>query len=344
MAVRLGGGYLQIENDRALASTAALTYSAWVRVPATCPVADGCTRARWIDKGPWFSLEAVRGHAHLQMSFQNLGPFKSQMGIPKGDVWTHVAVTYEATAIKFYVDGKLNRSHLPGGVQFNLKPNPSPLRLGAKQSTTPGDFYEGDLDLVRLYRRALAAEEVAAEARQQYAPCAKATACVVEWTFDDAEGARAPSSGGAALIGQLAGGYEIVDGLVGKALRLRRGWMDVPPDPALDFGDAFTFSAWLRRGPACPADRPDKCYLERLFGKGGSLIGEIREGNWRVIIDDKFMLSPSNSGAPPGRWAHLAIACDHRDGLKIYLDGKLVRGWGVGKPDNLCYNCPGNPS
>ena len=74
--------------------------------------------------------------------------------------WTHLAVTYDGAALRLWVNGKLVRERrktgeLPGGA--------GPLRIGG--SRIRGRSFKGLIDDVRVYRRALGADELRADMR-----------------------------------------------------------------------------------------------------------------------------------------------------------------------------------
>ena len=70
--------------------------------------------------------------------------------------WIHLAATIEGETIKIYTDGQLDTQEIKGG-----PPNTNPAALGIGSAIHHGSF-NGVLDDVRLYRRALNAEEIRA--------------------------------------------------------------------------------------------------------------------------------------------------------------------------------------
>jgi hypothetical protein len=75
------------------------------------------------------------------------------------DRWHHVAVTYDGTHVRFYIDGELDPSELKVHVRFGRVSEP--LAIGCDP---PGgvERLDGALDDVRVYNRALSANEIAA--------------------------------------------------------------------------------------------------------------------------------------------------------------------------------------
>ncbi len=72
--------------------------------------------------------------------------------------WTHLATTYDGNTLRLYVNGaEVSSRPITGGIQGTT----APLRIGG--NTYPGQFFDGLIDEVRIYRRALTASEIAAD-------------------------------------------------------------------------------------------------------------------------------------------------------------------------------------
>ncbi len=121
------------------------------------------------------------------------------------DVWRHVAVTADASAVTLYVDG-VEVSRAAQGMR-SMVAAPQPLtgvEIGGS-SRNPGIFFHGAIDDLRLYNRALSAAEVRALTglRQLSCPTPSAPGCgtvpLVGGTFtlgqDGARGTREPVPG-----------------------------------------------------------------------------------------------------------------------------------------------------
>ena len=74
-------------------------------------------------------------------------------------VWTHIATTYDRTSQNFYVNGVLVAMRAQAG---NIAVGNGALRIGGNNAFT-GEFYQGLIDEVRIYNRALSAAEIAAD-------------------------------------------------------------------------------------------------------------------------------------------------------------------------------------
>jgi trimeric autotransporter adhesin len=73
--------------------------------------------------------------------------------------WHHVAGVATAAGMRIYVDGTLRGSNARGEPAVYTSPD---LWIGRNGDGTPGRDFAGNVDEVRIYTRALAAEEIAA--------------------------------------------------------------------------------------------------------------------------------------------------------------------------------------
>jgi len=133
------------------------TYMAWIK-PFSYP---DSTYNGIIAYGPMQctngSLLSIKNNGQLSMAFwcndtyQTVGPPATL------NQWNHVAFTYESgTSVKFYMNGQfVQESAVSAG-----KPNTmdGPLRIGSTDD--PGRVFNGLLDDVRIYNRALSSTEV----------------------------------------------------------------------------------------------------------------------------------------------------------------------------------------
>jgi hypothetical protein len=76
------------------------------------------------------------------------------------NTWTHLATTYDGTNQRFYVNGILVGTTLsPAGSGGGIVQSNGALRIGGNASST-GEFFQGLIDEVRVYNRALSAAEI----------------------------------------------------------------------------------------------------------------------------------------------------------------------------------------
>lgn len=99
----------------------------------------------------------LRFSAFWRDSFTREGHWESTRRVTPHQ-WTHVAVSYDGARLVFYIDGQGESVNAQFG--FNLgSVLDEPLLLGA-DDTREGDYFDGLMDELRLYNRALSADEI----------------------------------------------------------------------------------------------------------------------------------------------------------------------------------------
>ena len=166
----------------------------------------------------------------------------------KGE-WIHLIVTYDGSAlssgIKFYLDGKLYNGGTPAGssgTYVSMENTADNLEIAY-----PGT--DAALDGVKIYNRALSAEEVRYHYNQGKP--------VAQWDFDEGEGARAFDVSGNNNTGVLTNGPTWVEGKRGSALSFDGvdDSVDVANDSSLGITRDLTIGAWVN---------PSASYLNTL--------------------------------------------------------------------------------
>ncbi len=70
--------------------------------------------------------------------------------------WTHIAVTNDGEQIRLYVDGEL----VDTGESESVQAGEGPLQIGGNQAFGEDEYFDGEIDEVRVYDRALDEEEL----------------------------------------------------------------------------------------------------------------------------------------------------------------------------------------
>jgi hypothetical protein len=142
--------YAEVADDETLHLWEAHTLEAWIYV-------EELRASRLLDK-----ITAASGDG-LHLDLLATGALRSCAGtcvagetLVASEEWTHVAVTYDAGTVTLYVNGEAAGS---GSAESPLAGNELPLRIGA-DSNGEG-LFSGRVDEVRVYDRALSADEIA---------------------------------------------------------------------------------------------------------------------------------------------------------------------------------------
>lgn len=151
------GGCVIVENNPLLSPTNALTIECWVKADA------GSLKNNWIvnrvfggDPSAGYRLGVVDGKPCFQLP---LKPWTHHLAgkkpLPVGE-WVHLAATFDGQTMRLYMNGE-ECGTMPRPAP--IKPNTFHLCLGNYEIAHPAHF-NGLLDEVRLYSRALTPEEV----------------------------------------------------------------------------------------------------------------------------------------------------------------------------------------
>ena len=81
------------------------------------------------------------------------------------NTWTHVALTYDGATMRLYVNGVQAASQAQTGA---IETNSNPLRIGG--NVPYGEYFQGRIDEVRVYNRALSQAEIQTDMNTPVAP------------------------------------------------------------------------------------------------------------------------------------------------------------------------------
>ncbi|MGH2613206.1 MAG: LamG-like jellyroll fold domain-containing protein [Rhabdochlamydiaceae bacterium] len=98
-------------------------------------------------------------NVYMETNNNSIHSLTSNATVSVGD-WHYIAVTFDGTTQKLYIDGSLDNEATPSGmtgISYGTDPSEYPLKIGS------GDYnngFEGYIDDVRFYDRALSASEI----------------------------------------------------------------------------------------------------------------------------------------------------------------------------------------
>ncbi len=160
-----GVDYVEVPDSPELRLGTKQTVEAWVNVNAY-----PSSWARFVGKGDAGSSRNyglwIQNDGDILYQFQdsvagiirniwnNAGP-GDPANIPLGSGWHQVVGTFDGTIARLYIDGnEVNATDYSGSIPVT---NAESLMIGARQS---GNYFNGTIDQVRIYNRALSPEEV----------------------------------------------------------------------------------------------------------------------------------------------------------------------------------------
>jgi hypothetical protein len=149
-------GWVTVPDDDGLDLAGPMTMTAWVR-----PDVLGDWRQVLLKEsgsGLGYAMYASGGSGSGPGGYYRIGGADRSVGapgsIPVGE-WTHLASSYDGAAMRLYVDGVLVQTVDQAGA---VATTGGPLRIGG--NAVWGEWFDGRIDEVRLYDRALSGAEI----------------------------------------------------------------------------------------------------------------------------------------------------------------------------------------
>jgi hypothetical protein len=158
------GTSLTFERDRGF------SYGALVRLES-----DGCILGKIADKAAYRGFDCFVNGGHVEVHIVNTWPangikVETVRTLPR-ERWTHVFVTYDgsskASGVQIYVDGAAEMLKVDNDTLSDTIASDVALKIGSRDAS---GILKGAIDDVRVYDRALAADEVARIANERLNP------------------------------------------------------------------------------------------------------------------------------------------------------------------------------
>jgi hypothetical protein len=225
------------------------------------------------------------------------------------DTWSHVAATFDGAELRFFVNGVLVDSRAAAGT---LEPTDGALRIGG--NAVWGEYFDGVIDEVRIYNRALAPADIVRDMN-----AAVESGLVAAYGFEEATGTTAVDSSGNGYTGTLAGPARTRNGRFGRALSFDGVNDTVTVAPELH-ASRVTVQAWV--------------YPTALSGWRSVVMKEAQKGMvfglyahenlphpaMTVGIDGVDHSAGATTALPLNRWSHLAATYDGAT-IRLYVNG-----------------------
>lgn len=250
------------------------------------------------------------------------------------NAWTHFCGTISASPTKLFINGDLFGSLGSGGGVIS---NTAAFYIGATKLGSIAEFFPGKIDEVRVYNRALSANEVAVLYRTGAAKMGgHETTRITEslvgyWPFNGRDVNWTSSSGGTVYdrAGTFNGSFgglnqetSVIRGKMGQGIYLSGQYIDVGSNAALNPAN-FTISAWVKPGDFSGnynyiySNSRDCCGTENGINvaiKANKLNTQI----WNGGVSEDL----TSTGSVSSDWTHVATTYDGST-IRLYLNGVL---------------------
>ena len=240
----------------------------------------------------------------ISFSFADADFNSASFGLPL-ETWTYVTVTFSDAddAVKFYKNGNFVENIV---ATQSITESASDLRIGLEGSSYGDQYFNGSIDSVRIYNRALSADEV----RYHY----NRGGPVGSWNFDEGSGTTAFDSTENNNDGTLKSSGLDFDGV--------NDYVDAGNNVSLEFATtSFTVMAWVKTSLqpnghiVFYGDTADEWYSLSIGVSGPG-----------IVIDDDATKTEcyATYTANDSNWHHYVGVRDiTNDKLYIYIDGIL---------------------
>ncbi|HYO24314.1 MAG TPA: LamG domain-containing protein [Lacipirellulaceae bacterium] len=242
--------------------------------------------------------------------------------------WKYVVGTFDGGTLKVYIDGKLDSTTANA---FVIRDPTGNISIGASIAGSD-EFLDGKLHDVRLYNRALAADEVV-----------ELYGLIGHWKLTDTSGTTAVDSSGSGNNGAYANSPSLAQAGPYPGNGQYAAQFDGSNDHvavgaiAADLSKGFAIATWARPTGAASWER----FVD--FG-GGMDIDNIFFARNSAATDLALTIHDGSLGL--GRltatgvleanvWHHYVATCDNSGNATIYRDGQVVASGAVGTPSNV---------
>jgi len=272
---------------------------------------------------------------NIYVTGDGVGALVSNAAIPTNQ-WTHIAVVYDLTETKLYIDGVLDNTRTQTLSSNNLGFD---ISIGSQANGLPQDWnFEGNMDDTRFWSEARTALQISDNMNTELDT--DEDNLLAYFSYGNGE----PAGDNSSLTTVTDQSFSNRDGIINGFSKMgsSSNWVDgspltagpenaslyfdgindkiiIPNNPDLlpNFGELLTLEMWMY------SERPD----------GGSIImssGNFPEFNLQLNVVDSILFveaknsSPlvSASKIPSFAWTHLAITCDVGT-TTLYINGEL---------------------
>ncbi|MDC0449168.1 DUF2341 domain-containing protein, partial [bacterium] len=316
--------YFDAVDNSALSVTGNLTLSAWIEPDDVTSHSDHIV-GKFDDSDESYQL--IKVDDEIRMYIDSSSNYETTDAANLSvDTMYHVASVYDSSTatVILYVDGKLKASTTTGTIPSSIGDDAGEFSIGVEDTGgTPANYYDGHIDEVRVYNRALSADEVGKLYNWVPGP-------VGYWPMDENTGTTSTyDSSGNGNTGTMNGSMtesDWVPGKFGSALDFDGSddYVDTNYSADLTF---FTVSFWFKTTADVNAVMPFGSIKEA--GANDPIIGtEYRSTpeDFRTIIrDDAGTQLQFSTGTDinDGSWYHYALTLESGGVATVYTNGVL---------------------
>ena len=329
--------YVEITNYEGVLGSSSRTFSAWIKAQGTSNTY--YTIASWGNDNEGSCWMVTLGTASYgtpgALQLLTVGDSISGSTYLRDNQWHHVAVVLPdggsyVSDVLLYVDGVKETTSSVATVPINTgfcdssNPTTSDVLIGRFYRTGAALPFEGLIDDVRIYDRALGADEIASMAYIDPGMAAY-------WKFNgDAEDYAGDNDG---IVHWEGTGVTFVDGLFGQAAKFKGDgeWHGADDSAFIEIDgsgiyNTYSISVWFK-----PDEEAGYGFFSDAHGAGSNTYGRPEMGMYdsRVFITGSDvsgrLMSDLYTSYKDGEWHHaVGIGDAGSDEVKLYIDGEYI--------------------
>ena len=254
-----------------------------------------------------YALSTVNGGQFLIKSGDTDYIVDAMTDINDGE-WHHLLGTYDGSAMKLYVDGNLEDTNTD--FSGDLPVVVGDVHIGADYEASPGNFFNGQLDEVRVYNRALADAEV--QRLYEWAP-----GPVMHLKMDEMSGASAFDSSAHGNEGALTNGPTWTQGKYGAAVQFDGDNDNILIDNGFDTVNHLTIAFWIK---------PNNMTLDQYVtfdGDKKSVILGYQDNYFNIYDYPTGTAADTQISATQGVWQYIVFTANETN-IQGYKNGQLI--------------------
>lgn len=291
----------------------------------------------------WFNVNTTAGQDKLGIYFQDLaspGYYESTAPIPR-NTFTHVSATWDGSFVRLYINGVLDSQN---GTTGSVNIDSSSWMIGASEGLQSTMFFNGIIDEVRVYNRALSGPEIYSLYSSGSIRRSTPTnlGLIAHWSFNEGIGTQAGDFSGTGNHGTLQSFSEPPTatsgwgaGRFGTGLNFDGTNDYISTTIQYTNPNPFTISGWFKTTSA--SGRKIIGFENTQTGTGGSQYDRhIYMGTDGKIYFGWYPGSPatvaSTNALNDGQWHHFLATHNGSTG-QLFIDG-VSQGTNTGAPQS----------